>query len=227
MRILLVEDDSDVARFIEKGLTENSFSVDVAQNGEDGLHLATEENYDLIILDIMLPLLSGERILRRLREIGNSTPAIFLTARDSVSSIVDGLNLGADDYITKPFSFHELLARIRAILRRGREAASTILKVEDLTLNQITREVRRGTTPIELTPKEYAMLEYLMRNAGQVLTRTMISEHVWNYNFDTMTNIIDVHINHLRSKMDKDFSPKLIHTLKGIGYVCKGKDSRT
>ena len=222
MRILLEEDDENVARFIEKGLKENSFSVDIAENGEDGLHLATHESYDLLILDIMLPLLSGDRILRRLREIGNNTPAIFLTAKDSVSSIVDGLNLGADDYITKPFSFHELLARIAAILRRKRAGVSPILEVADLTLNQITREVKRGNTRIELTPKEYALLEYFMVNVGQVLTRTMISEHVWNYDFDTMTNIIDVHINHLRSKIDKEFSPKLIHTVKGIGYVCKG-----
>jgi heavy metal response regulator len=226
MRILLVEDDKDVARFVAKGLKENSFSVDIAETGEDGLHLAAEEDYDLLVFDIMLPFLNGDEILLRLRELGNNTPAIFLTAKDSVNNIVEGLNLGADDYITKPFSFHELLARIRAILRRGRNNVSSILEVADLTLNQITREVKRGKTSIELTPKEYALLEYLMVNAGQVLTRTMISEHVWNYDFDTMTNIIDVHINHLRSKIDKEFSPKLIQTVKGIGYVCKGKDQR-
>ncbi|HPD60998.1 MAG TPA: winged helix-turn-helix domain-containing protein [Thermodesulfobacteriota bacterium] len=224
MKILLVEDDNNVARFVEKGLKENYFSVDVAENGEDGLHLATQEIYDLIILDIMLPILSGEKILLHLRERGNTTPVIFLTARDAEKSIVNGLNLGADDYIVKPFSFYELLARIMAILRRGKEVVSPILRYADLTLNQISREVRRGDVFIELTPKEYALIEYFMRNPGQILTRTMISEHVWNYNFDTMTNIIDVHINHLRSKIDKDFSPKLIHTVKGVGYVLKRKD---
>jgi len=224
MRILLVEDDKSVARFIEKGLKENSFSVDTADNGEDGLFLATEENYDLIILDIMLPYMNGDEILRRLRETGNNTPAIFLTAKDSIGNIVNGLNWGADDYIVKPFSFHELLARIRAILRRRRDVVSSLLKVGDLTLNQITREVKRGDVCIDLTPKEYALLEYFMVNAGQVLTRTMISEHIWNYDFDPMTNIIDVHITHLRSKIDKGFFSKLIHTVKGVGYVLQRKD---
>ncbi len=224
MKILLVEDDKNVARFIEKGLKENSFSVDIAENGEDGLHLATQENYDLIILDIMLPLLSGDKILLHLRERGNTTPVIFLTAKDSEGSIVNGLNLGADDYIVKPFSFYELLARIRAILRRGKEVVSPTLQYADLSLNQISREVRRGDALIDLTPKEYALLEYFMKNPDQVLTRTMLSEHIWNYNFDTMTNVIDVHINHLRSKIDNDFSPKLIHTVKGVGYVFKEKD---
>jgi len=172
----------------------------------------------------MLPFLDGYKILRHLREIGNNTPVIFLTAKDSVKDVVNGLNLGADDYIVKPFSFHELLARIKAVLRRGKEFSPPILKVADLTLNQHTREVKRGNTLIELTPKEYSLLEYLMRNEGQVLTRTMISEHIWNYDFDTMTNIIDVHINHLRSKIDKNFSPKLIHTIKGVGYVLKQRD---
>jgi len=224
VKILLVEDDKNVARFIEKGLKENSFSVDIAENGEDGLHLATQENYDLIILDIMLPLLSGDKILLHLRERGNTTPVIFLTAKDSEGSIVNGLNLGADDYIVKPFSFYELLARIRAILRRGKEVVSPTLQYADLSLNQISREVRRGDAFIDLTPKEYALLEYFMKNPDQVLTRTMLSEHIWNYNFDTMTNVIDVHINHLRSKIDNAFSPKLIHTVKGVGYVFKEKD---
>jgi two component transcriptional regulator, winged helix family len=172
----------------------------------------------------MLPVLSGDKILLHLRERGNTTPVIFLTAKDSEGSIVNGLNLGADDYIVKPFSFHELLARIRAILRRGKEVVSPALQYADLTLNQISREVRRGDALIDLTPKEYALLEYFMRNPGQVLTRTMLSEHIWNYNFDTMTNVIDVHINHLRVKIDKDFSLKLIHTIRGVGYVFKGKD---
>jgi len=224
MKILLVEDDRNVARFIEKGLKENSFSVDIADNGEDGLHLSIQESYDLIILDIMLPILSGDKILQKLREAGNNTPVIFLTAKDSEGDKISGLNSGADDYIVKPFSFHELLARMRAILRRDKHIVSPILKAENLTLNQINREVTREDTLLDLTPKEYALLEYFMINAGQVLTRTMISEHVWNYDFDHMTNIIDVHINHLRSKIDKDFSPKLIQTVKGVGYVLKKKE---
>ena len=224
MKILLVEDDRDVARFIEKGLKENYFTIDVAENGEDGLHLAIEENYDLMILDIMLPKLSGDKILTCVRASGCKTPVIFLTAKDSVGDIVKGLDSGADDYIVKPFSFHELLARIKAILRRGKEIASPVLQVADLTLNQNTRAVRRGDVAISLTPKEYSLLEYFMRNEGQVLTRTMISEQIWNYDFDPMTNIIDVHINHLRLKVDENFSPTLIHTVKGVGYVLKGKD---
>jgi len=223
MRILLVEDDKAVARFVEKGLKENAFSVDVVGNGEDGLHMASTEDYDFIILDIMLPRLSGDMILRDLRKNGINTPVIFLTAKDSEKDVIDGLNIGADDYMVKPFSFHELLARVRAVLRRGKDASPTLLSVANLTVDQLTREVKRNDALIELTPKEYALLEYLMRNAGHVLTRTMISEHVWNYNFDTTTNIIDVHINHLRSKVDKDFSPKLIHTVKGVGYVLKEK----
>ncbi|HNR11772.1 MAG TPA: heavy metal response regulator transcription factor [Thermodesulfobacteriota bacterium] len=224
MRILLVEDDTSLARFVAKGLIESSFSVDVAYNGEDGLHLASEEHYDLIILDIMLPAMNGDEILRQLRRQKITTPIIFLSAKDSIRDIVEGLDLGADDYLVKPFSFHELLARVRALLRRGRTVSSAVLQVADLSLNQLTREVRRGNVMIELTPKEFALLEYLMSNAGEVLTRTMISEHVWNYDFDSMTNIIDVHINHLRTKVDKSFEPKLIHTVKGVGYVLKRKD---
>lgn len=223
MRILLVEDDESVARFVEKGLIENGFSVDVAVNGEDGLHLAVEEAYDLIILDIMLPVVNGDEILRTMRSKGMVTSVIFLTARDAQKDIIEGLNVGADDYMVKPFSFHELLARIRAILRRGKSSLSTVLCAANLTLDQVTREVKRDNEPIDLTPKEYALLDYFMRNAGQVLTRTMISEHVWNYDFDTTTNVIDVHINHLRNKVDKDFSPQLIHTIKGVGYVLKEK----
>jgi len=224
MRILLVEDDTSVARFVAKGLIESSFSVDVAYNGEDGLHLASEEHYDLIILDIMLPAMNGDEILRQLRRQKITTPVIFLSAKDSIRDIVEVLDLGADDYLVKPFSFHELLARVRALLRRGRTVSSAVLQVADLSLNQLTREVMRGNVMIELTPKEFALLEYLMSNAGEVLTRTMISEHVWNYDFDSMTNIIDVHINHLRTKVDKSFEPKLIHTVKGVGYVLKRKD---
>ena len=223
MRILLVEDDNSLAYFIEKGLKENSFSVDVAKNGEDGFYFASNEKYDLIILDIMLPKMRGDEILRSLREEGNNTPVIFLSAKDSQSCIIDGLNSGADDYIVKPFSFLELLARVKAILRRKVQKRSPIIKIADLVLNQITREVQRGECSINLTPKEYALLEYLMVHCGQIMTRTMISEHVWNYDFDSMTNIIDVHINHLRAKIDKGFSSELICTVKGVGYVIKKK----
>jgi len=223
MKILLVEDDNSLAHFIEKGLKENSFSVDVAKNGEDGFYFAHNENYDLIILDIMLPKMRGDEILRRLREDGNNTPVIFLSAKDSQACIIDGLNSGADDYIVKPFSFLELLARIKAILRRNVQKRSPIIKIADLVLNQSTREVQRGEELINLTPKEYALLEYLMVHSGQVMTRTMILEHVWNYDFDSMTNIIDVHVNHLRAKIDKGFSSELICTVKGVGYVIKKK----
>ena len=223
MRILLVEDDKAIARFVEKGLKENAFSVDVASNGEDGLHLAVEENYDLIILDIMLPIVSGDVILKTIRAEGIETPVIFLTAKEAQEDIVDGLNIGADDYMVKPFSFHELLARLRAILRRGKAGSSNLLCVADLTLDMLKREVKRGDIVIELTSKEYAILEYLIRHTDQVVTRTMISEHVWNYDFDTSTNVIDVHVNHLRSKVDEEFSPRLIHTVRGAGYVLKDK----
>jgi len=223
MKILLVEDDKAIARFVEKGLKENTFSVDVASNGEDGLHLAVEENYDLIILDIMLPVVSGDAILKTIRAEGIETPVIFLTAKEAQEDIVDGLNIGADDYMVKPFSFHELLARIRAILRRGKAGSSNLLRVADLTLDLLRREVKRGDIVIELTSKEYAILEYLIRHPDQVVTRTMISEHVWNYDFDTSTNVIDVHMNHLRSKVDKGFSPKVIYTVRGAGYVLKDK----
>ena len=220
MLILLVEDDMGASRFIRKGLQEKGYTIDVAFDGEEGLHLATSQTYDLIILDIMLPEMSGFEVLKGIRKKGIFTPIIFLTARDEKEDVIHGLELGADDYLIKPFSFAELLARITAVLRRGqKDLELSKLTADDLTLNLMNRIARRGDKNIELSAKEFMLLEYLMSNAGQILTRTMILEHVWGYDFDTSTNIIDVHINRLRAKIDKDFPRKLIHTIKGVGYV--------
>ena len=220
MKILLVEDDKGIARFVRQGLLEKSFSVDVAVNGEEGLHSALQNPYDLIILDIMLPKMDGIEVVRRMRGLKIQTPVIFLTAKDSESDIVQGLNSGADDYLVKPFSFNELLARVHALLRRGEMvSASTNLQLADLILELDGHRVLRDKTRIELTPKEYALLEFFMRHVGQIITRTMISEKIWGYHFDTSTNVVDVHVSHLRNKIDKDFQPKLLHTVKGVGYV--------
>jgi len=222
MRILLVEDDTGASRFIRKGLHEEGYTVDVAFDGEEGLHLATSQNYDLIIMDVMLPEMSGFEALKSARKKGVMTPVIFLTARDEKEDVVHGLELGADDYLIKPFSFPELLARIKAVLRRGqKDIELSMLTVADLSLSIFNRTARRAEKDIELSAKEFSLLEYLMRNAGQILTRTMILEHVWGYDFDTSSNIIDVHINRLRMKIDRDFQTKLIHTIKGVGYVLK------
>jgi len=224
MRVLLVEDDKGIVRFVKKGLTENSFSVDVATNGEDGLASVLHMKYDLIILDILLPKMDGREILKRMRSMDIQTPVVFLTAKDSEEDIVHGLNLGADDYLTKPFSFNELLARIHAILRRGQAfSLPSRLQVANLTLEADGHRVFREKTKIELTPKEYALLEFFVRHAGEIITRTMISEKVWDYHFDTSTNIIDVHVSHLRNKIDREFEPKLLHTVKGVGYVLEDR----
>jgi heavy metal response regulator len=224
MRILLVEDDRGIVRFIKKGLLENSFSVEVATNGEEGLNSVLHMKYDLIVLDILLPKMDGREILKRLRERDIQTPVIFLTAKDSESDIVKGLNLGADDYLIKPFSFSELLARIQAILRRGKTGSpSARLQVANLNLEPDGHRVFREKTKIELTPKEYVLLEFFMRHPGEIITRTMISEKVWDVHYDTSTNIIDVHVSHLRNKIDKDFEPKLLHTVKGVGYVLEDR----
>jgi DNA-binding response OmpR family regulator len=224
MRILLVEDDKGIVRFVKKGLLENSFSVEVATDGEEGLNSFLHMKYDLIVLDIMLPKMDGREVLTRIRSIDNQTPVIFLTAKDSENDIVKGLNLGADDYLTKPFSFNELLARIQAILRRGKAVTSpSRLKVANLILESDGHRVFRGKVKIELTPKEYALLEFFMRHPGEIVTRTMISEKIFDYHFDTSTNVIDVHVSHLRSKIDKDFGPKLLHTVKGVGYVLEDR----
>jgi len=224
MRILLVEDDKGIVRFVKKGLLENSFSVEVATNGEEGLNSAIHMKYDLIVLDILLPKLDGREVLKKIRSMDIQTPVIFLTAKDSESDIVKGLNLGADDYLTKPFSFNELIARIQAILRRGKGVAlPSRLQVANLVLEPDGHRVFREKNKIELTPKEYGLLEFFMRHPGQIITRTMISEKIFDYHFDTSTNVVDVHVSHLRSKIDKDFEPKLLHTLKGVGYVLEDR----
>ncbi len=221
MRILIVEDEKKVAGFIRKGLEEETYAVDVAFDGDEGLGLAEMNQYDLIILDLMLPKLNGLEVLSRLRKKNINTPILLLTAKDSVEDKVEGLNQGADDYLTKPFAFSELLARVRSLLRRGQIETKTVLQVGDLTLDLVSHKVIRNDEEIELTGKEYSLLEYFMRNKDKVLTRTMIAEHVWDYNFDTFTNVIDVYVNHLRKKIDKKFPSKLIHTLRGVGYVMK------
>ena len=225
MRILIVEDDKGASRFIKKGLTEEGFVVETVFDGEEGLFMATQQQFDLILLDIMLPEMNGYEVLKGIRAKGVTTPVIFLTAKDQQGDLIHGFELGADDYLVKPFAFAELLARIRAVLRRGQKETDLLkISINDLCLNRISRSAERGTMPIELSAKEYLLLEYLMLNAGQVLTRTMILEHVWGYDFDTNSNIIDVHINRIRSKIDKGFSSKLIHTIKGVGYVFKAQD---
>jgi len=221
LRILIVEDEKKVAAFIKKGLEEETYAVDVAYDGEEGLFLASESQFDLIILDLMLPKLDGLEVLSKLREKKVATAILLLTAKDSVEDKVTGLNKGADDYLTKPFAFSELLARVRSLLRRGSADAKTLLQVGDLTLDLVTHKVKRDDVEMELTGKEYSLLEYFMRNEGKVLTRTMIAEHVWDYNFDTFTNVIDVYINHLRKKIDKDYPKKILHTLRGVGYVMR------
>ena len=224
MKILIVEDEKKLARYLEQGLVENSYAVDLANNGTDGLHLATHEDYDLMILDIMLPEYDGMTILKHIRTAGIRTPVIFLTAKDSIKDKVNGLNIGADDYIVKPFSFAELLSRVRACLRRGSYKTSLQLKVADLELDPVTRNVFRGRNKIELTPVEFSLLEYLMQHVGQVITRTTISEHVWDSNFESFSNVVDVHIAKLRNKINKGFDVNLIKTVRGVGYVLEKQD---
>jgi heavy metal response regulator len=221
MKILVIEDEKKVANFLQKGLKEEQYVVDVAYDGLDGEHLATTDDYDLILLDIMLPGKDGIEILETLRRQQINIPVIMLTAKEMVEDKVEGFNAGCDDYICKPFSFEELLVRIRAVLRRGSGAMSNVLTFADLTLDLISHKVIRDSREIELTAKEYTLLEYLVRNPNRVLTRTMIAEHVWDYNYDSFTNVIDVYINYLRNKVDRGFSTKLIHTVRGVGYVLK------
>jgi len=221
MRILVVEDEPKVASFIRRALEEESYAVDAADNGNDGLDMAQGGSYDLVILDLMLPGLPGTEVLKRMRAARLKMPVIILTARSQVDQKVHGLDAGADDYLTKPFAIDELLARVRALLRRGTGEPAGLLQVDDLVLNPASREVTRAGQRIELTSKEYALLEYLMRNTGRVLTRPMIAEHVWNLDFDTFTNVIDVYVNYLRNKIDRGRDRKLIHTVRGSGYVLK------
>lgn len=224
MRILLVEDDKSIAHFVKKGFRENYLAVDVAYDGEEGLFLALHERYDLLILEIGLPKIDGAGILKSAREKGIETPAVFLTARDRERDIVEGLNLGADDYLVKPFSINELVARARAILRRAKGRRVSKLEVADLEMDLETHKASRKGKRIDLTPKEHALLEYLMEKQGQIVTRTMISESVWDYPFDSLSNVVDVHVYHLRNKIDRGFKPKLIHTVKRVGYVLERRD---
>ena len=218
MRILLVEDEEKVSRFIVRGLTAESFAVDTALDGRTGLDLATTYNYDLIILDLMLPGLNGTEVLRRIRRDNHRVPILMLTARDAVADKVEHLEAGADDYLTKPFAFAELMARIKALLRRGSVDRPSVLRVADLEVDRLSQQVRRASRRIELTGKEYALLEYLIANAGRVLSRTMIIDHVWDQSFDGATNIVDVYVRHLRNKVDDGHETKLIRTVRGVGY---------
>lgn len=220
MRILIIEDEKKVASFIKRGLEQESYAVDIANDGIEGEHYADINNYDCIILDIMLPQKSGLEVLKDLKEGGDETPVLLLTARDSVDDRVKGLNLGADDYLTKPFAFEELLARIKVLMRRG-VSGTPVLRFADLSLDPATRKAKRGDEEVDLTVKEYALLEYLLRNPNRVLSRTLIAEHVWDQSFDSETNVVDVYINHLRNKLDRDPEKRLIHTVRGVGYVLK------
>ena len=224
MRILLVEDDKNIAGFIKKGLTEENYAVDVFYDGEDGAYWAKENDYDLIILDIMLPKKDGIEVCKEIRRKNIITPIIMLTAKDTIEDKIKGLDEGADDYLTKPFSFEELLARVRALLRRTQKYKTKTLKVADLELDPAMRKVTRAGKEITLTGKEYALLEYMMRNKERVLTEVMIIEHIWDINYDPMTNVVNVYIHHLRQKIDKGFEKKLIHTIRGSGYVIKEGD---
>jgi len=221
VKVLVIEDDRTVGQFVQRGLEEQGMQVDLIDEGIGGLKLASDGNYDLIVLDLRLPGLSGVELLRTARDRGVTTPVLVLTAQDAVESKVQALKIGADDYVTKPFAFEELLARVEAVSRRPKSIAPAVLKIGDLKIDTASREVRRGNAPIELTPKEYAVLEYLARNPGRVLSRTLITEYAWDYHFDPGTNIVDVVINRLRKKVDFRRNPKLIHTVRGVGYVLK------
>jgi DNA-binding response OmpR family regulator len=224
MRILVVEDERKVASFIRQGLAEEGYAVELAKDGVEAIdRLLADLDYDLVVLDLMLPKRDGFAVLRALRAEHRHTPVLILTARDNVSDKVTGLDLGADDYLTKPFSFDEFLARVRALLRRGGSERAAVLAVDDLALDPATRSVTRGGRPIALTTREYALLEYFMRNRGRVLTRPMIAEHVWGIDFDPESNVIDVYVGYLRRKIDLPESPRLLHTVRGAGYTLKAE----
>ncbi len=225
MKLLIVEDESKIGNYLQQGLSEAGFVADLARNGLDGHHLAMTETYDLLILDVMLPDIDGWKILKSLRDAKRNVPVLFLTARDSVDDRVKGLELGADDYLVKPFAFSELLARVRTLLRRGATPANeTTLKVADLELDLMRRRVTRAGHRINLTAKEFTLLELFLRHRGEVLPRSLIASQVWDMNFDSDTNVIDVAIRRLRAKIDEDFEPKLIHTLRGMGYMLDTPD---
>lgn len=222
MRILLIEDDLKISAFIIKGLKASGFAVDHAKDGENGLHLAQTEAYDTAIIDIMLPKRDGLSVIKTMRQQKIQTPVIILSARDAVDDRVKGLQTGGDDYLTKPFAFSELLARIQALIRRAEGLADpTLLTFKDITLNLVTREVMRSGRKIELQPLEFSLLEYLLRNAGRIVSKTMIMEHVWDYHFDPGTNVVEARICRLRDKIDKGFDSRLIHTVRGVGYAIK------
>ena len=221
MRILVVEDEKKVASFIKKGLEEEYYYVDVAYDGRAGLKLALSEDYDLMIFDIMLPYKDGVSLVKSVRNSSISAPILLLTAKITIDDKIEGLDSGADDYLTKPFAFEELLARIRALLRRKEKGKQVQLKVMDLLLDTQSHTVKRNNTEISLTPKEYSILEYLIRNKNKVVSRTILTEHVYDYHFDTDSNVIDVHINKLRNKIDKGFEKQILHTIRGVGYTVK------
>jgi two-component system OmpR family response regulator len=222
MRLLLIEDDKKIALFVKTGLKEAGFAVDHVIDGEDGLHLALTESYDLAVIDLMLPSVDGLSIIKEMRKHEIDTPVLILSAKRSVNERVEGLQIGGDDYLVKPFAFSELLARAQALMRRSyRSASSSKFKVADLSLDLHTRKVFRAGRKIDLQPLEFSLLEYLMRNAGRVVSKTMIMEHAWDYNFNPRTNVVEARICYLRDKVDKDFETKLIHTVRGVGYVLK------
>jgi two-component system copper resistance phosphate regulon response regulator CusR len=222
MRILIVEDEPKMASYLHKGLTEASYTVDIADNGKDGLFLALHENFDLVVLDVMLPELGGFEVLKRLRA-QKQTPVLLLTARDTVEDKVEGLELGADDYLSKPFAYAEFLARIRSLLRRAPRGVRDVLVIADLEVALIKRRVRRGDTRIDLTAQEFALLQLLAERQGEVLTRTFITSQIWDMNFDSDTNVVDVAVKRVRAKIDNSFDKKLLHTVRGMGYVLEDR----
>ena len=221
MKLLVVEDDRTVGQYVKRGLAEAGYQVDLVGDGAEGLQLASDGHYDILVLDLRLPSMEGRDVLRTLRDRGNAVPVLVLTAQDNVDFKVQALRMGADDYVTKPFALEELLARVEALSRRPKAIAPPVLRVADLALDTGSREVVRSGRSIELTPKEYAVLEYLMRHQGRVMPRTLITEYAWDYHFDPGTNIVDVVITRLRKKIDHGREPKLIHTVRGVGYVVK------
>ena len=225
MKILIVEDEQKTGDYLKQGLSEASFVVDLVRDGVDGRHFALSEDYDLIVLDVMLPGLDGWGVLRAIRDAGKNMPVLFLTARDQVEERVKGLELGADDYLVKPFAFSELLARVRTLLRRGKAKEPEVLKAADLELDLLRRRVTRAGRRIELTAKEFALMELLMRRQGEVLPRSLIASQIWHMNFDSDTNVIEVAVRRLRAKVDDDFEPKLIVTVRGMGYVLEVPES--
>ncbi len=224
MRITLIEDEKQLANIVKKGLEEEGYSVDIAHDGEEGLYMVENYPSDVVILDVMLPLLDGFSILSSMRKKGIKTPVLLLTARDTITDKIKGLDSGADDYLTKPFEFGELLARIRALIRRKADIKDTVIRIGDLEINTANREIKRGGKTIQLSAKEYAMLQYMAYNKDKIVSRTDLIEHIYDENFDTNSNVLDVYVNFLRNKIDKGFKKKLIHTVRGAGYILKEKE---